>query len=198
MKPTAFVLAALAATTLIGVAYAITTTIDVAARLRVGLSFANQVNMNFTPSTNHIDFYGTPAGTDHVNLGTDGAMTVDGSVFQPSSLTGTPASVDLNGDNSSAVYISCDTQATLAEATSATTIVVDSLQIATDTAKAYASPDYTCAGVDTTPHSFTLTGGNKIFMGGRLVGNSTIGSALYSTTDTADGGTAATLKVIYQ
>ena len=191
------------ALTLLGTAVAASTVwavqqdIDVSARMRIGLSFANKIDMDFTPATGHIDFYGTPDPlVDFVKLGTDGAITVDGTVFQPSALTGTPGSVDINSDGVSSVFISCTATATLAEP-GANTMTVDQLQGTMNTGTAFTAPGYVCSGLaSVTPLSYTLTGTDKIIMGGRLVGPADVVTALYSTATA--GGTPATVRVIYQ
>ena len=199
MKRSVFALTLLGATCVVGGLYAVQQPIDVLARLRIGLSFANKADMNFTPSSGHIDYYGTPAGTDHVNMGTSGAITVDGTVFSPSANTGTPGSVDINGDATSSVYITCTEDATLAETGAGLTITVDTLQLAMNTGVAFNNgAAYTCDGLAGTALSHTLDGTDTIYMGGRLVGNATITTESYSSANTSDGGVPATVQVIYQ
>ena len=199
MKRSVFALTVIGASFASGALYAVQQDIDVLARLRIGLSFANKVDMNFTPTTGHIDYYGTPAGTDHVNLGTDGAITVDGTVFEPSANTGTVGSVDVNGDATSSVYITCTTTATLSETGTGSDITVNSLQLAMNTGVAFNDGSaYACNGLGGTALSHTLDGTDTILMGGRLVGNATITTASYSSANTSDGGVPATVQVIYQ
>lgn len=197
MKRNVIAFALLGTAVVASTVWAVQQDIDVSARMRIGLSFANKVDMDFTPGTGHIDFYGTPdPTTDFVKLGTDGAISVDGTVFQPSALTATPGSVDINSDGVSSVFISCTTGATLAEA-GGKTMSVDQLQITMNTGTAFTAPDYTCDGLaSVTPYSYTLTGTDKVILGGRLVGPADVITALYSTTTA--GGTPATVRVIYQ
>lgn len=202
MKQKVLALSLLAGSLAVGTTWAIQQNIDVAARLRVGLAFSNKVDMNFTPAgTDHIDFYGTPAGTNTVTMGTDGSVTPDGTVFQTTVTTGTPGSVDITGDGVSAVNITCTTQAVMAEP-SATTITVDQLELTMDNPKPFQdAAAYACDGLgasSTTPFTPTLTGSNTLAMGGRLVGNATIRTGDYSTTNTGVGGVPATIQVVYQ
>lgn len=180
-----------------GSAFAVTQDIDVFATMRVGLSFANKVDANFTPSSGHIDFYGTPdPTTDFVTLATDGTIAPVGTIFQPSALVGTPGSVDIVSDGASDVDITCTTGAVLAEP-GAKTLAVDSMEISMNTGHAFAAGDYQCSGLTSvTPFAYTLTGtADKIILGGRLVGSADVVTAAYDTTQT--GGTAATIKVLY-
>jgi hypothetical protein len=190
----------LGAVVVAGSAWAIDQTIDVSAKLRVGLSFTNKVDMDFTPTTQFIDMFGTVAGTDTVALGTDGTEVPSGAVLVPTVLTGTPGSVEINGAATNAVDISCSQAATLAETTSSTTITVDTMELSVDTGDAAGSADYTCAGVGTTPHPLTLDndGKNLLLLGGRLVGAATMATASYSSANTGAGGVPATVRVVYQ
>ncbi len=166
--------------------------------MRVGLAFANDVNMTFTPAgTDYINFYGTPSSADTVTMGTNGALTANTSVFEPTNTTGTPGSVDFTGDINSSVNISCTSSAVMAETVSNTTITVDQLELQMNTGTAFGvgSP-YSCAGLGTTPLSYAVLPSNQILLGGRLVGNATIETAVYSSA--VAGGTPATIRVVYQ
>lgn len=199
MKRKVLALTLLGATAVAGAAFAIQQDIDVSARMRVGLAFANQIDMDFTPPGEYINFYGTPAGTDYVTMGTDGSMTPNNAVFEPTTGTGTPGSVDVTGDGSSTVNITCTISSTLAHP-SGTLITVDQLELQLDTGTAFqtGSP-YSCSGLaSVTPYQPTLDGNNTILMGGRLLGNSTIQGGLYTSTDTGNGGTPAQVRVLYQ
>jgi hypothetical protein len=196
MKRNVIALALLGTTALVGVVFAVEQEIEVAARMRIGLSFANAIDMNFTPGSEHIDFYGTPDPTaDFVKLGTDGGITVDGTVFEPSAVTATPGSVDINSDGTSMVNISCSASARLEEA-GGKFMTVDLVQVTMNTGTAYTAPDYTCLGTGTTPHPYQLTGTDKIILGGRLVGKADVITAAYSTT--VGTGTPITVQVLYQ
>ena len=188
----------LGAVVLAGSAYAIDQTIDVSAKLRTGLSFSSKVDMNFTPTTHFIDIFGTPAGTDTVTLSTLGVETASGAVLVPTVLTGTPGSVQINGAGTNVVNISCSLTATLADPVTGTTITVDNLELAYNTGAVAGSANYQCAGVGTTPDTFTLDndGNDLLILGGRLVGNATIGTTTYATTNPT--GIAATIRVVYQ
>lgn len=197
MKRNVFALSLLAATVACAAVYAVEQEIEVSARMRVGLSFANKVDMDFSPG-GYIDFYGAPDPlVDFVELGSDGNITVQGTVFQPSAMVGTPGRVDIVGDGSSTVVISCDTTATLEEAGTAHQLTMDQAQLTMNTPDTFLSPDYTCAGLGTTPHTYTLTGvSDTIFLGGRLVGSASVTTALYSTAIGA--GVPVTVRVLYQ
>lgn len=176
-----------------GVTYAADQTVDVTATFRQAISLTKNFDMDFS-SVSAIDYAGTPAGTDLVQMGTDGNITYGGTAFSGPS-TGQPGDVDISGDGASAVDISCSTGATMAE-TGGATVTVDQIQLSMNTGDTFGSADYTCAGVGTTPHSYTLTGTDTILLGGRLVGNATITNGAYSTATA--GGTAATVRVVYQ
>lgn len=176
-----------------GVTYAADQTVDVTATFRQAISLTKNFDMDFS-SVSAIDYAGIPAGTDLVQMGTDGNITYGGTAFSGPS-TGQPGDVDISGDGASAVDISCSTGATMAE-TGGATVTVDQIQLSMNTGDTFGSADYTCAGVGTTPHSYTLTGTDTILLGGRLVGNATITNGAYSTATA--GGTAATVRVVYQ
>lgn len=200
MKRNVIVLSLLSTVLLAGSAFAAGQNqgdINISARMRLGLSFANEVDMDFTPSAGHIDFYGTPDPTvDFVTMGTDGAVAAVGTILQPSAAVGTPGSIDIVSDGVSLVNITCTATAVLAEA-GAKTMNVDQLQISMNTGTAFASPGYVCAGLASgSPLSYQLTGTDKIILGGRLVGPADVITALYSSTLT--GGTPATVEVVYQ
>lgn len=176
-----------------GVAIAADQDVEVLATMRQAISLTKNLDVDFS-SVDPIDFTGTPAGTDFVQLGSNGAITYAGAAFSGPS-TGQAGDVDINGDGTSGVDISCTATATLAEAGGAT-ITANQMQISMNTGDAFGSADYTCAGLGTTPHSYTLTGTDTILMGGRLVGNGTIIAGAYSTATGA--GVAATVRVVYQ
>lgn len=183
--------AAVAITT--GVVYAADQSVDVTAAFRQAITLTKNFDLAFS-SVDPIDFAGTPAGTDLVQLATSGAITYGGVAFSGPS-TGQAADVSISGDGVSPVEVSCSTGATMAHS-GGTTVTVDQLQISMNTGDAFGAADYTCAGVGTTPHVHTLDGTDKVLMGGRLVGNATIVNGAYSTATA--GGAAATVRVVYQ
>lgn len=65
-----------------------------------------------------------------------------------------------------------------------------------NTGDAFGAADDACAGLGTSPLSHTLDGTDVVLLGGRAVGNGTIVTGAYSTATA--GGTAATVRVVYQ
>lgn len=177
-----------------GAAYAADQNVDVLASFRQALTLTKNQDVDFTPGATFIDFAGTPAGTDLVNLATNNAITYGGVAFSGPA-TGQAGDISISGDGASAVNISCTTGATLAEAGGAT-VSVNAMEISMNTGDAFGAADDTCAGLGTSPLSHTLDGTDVILLGGRVVGNGTIITAAYSTATA--GGTPATVRVVYQ
>ena len=167
---------------------------DASAQFRQAITLTKNSDIDFS-SSSAIDFTGTPGAADFVRLGTDGNVTYAGSAFSGPS-TGTAGDVDISGATGDDVSISCTATATISDGTN--TLTVDSLQYSMNTGDVFGSSDDTCDGLDTNPLTYTITGtSDKILLGGRIVGNSgTVASGTYSTATA--GGTAATVRVVYQ
>ncbi|MDD9911806.1 MAG: hypothetical protein OXR68_07460 [Alphaproteobacteria bacterium] len=181
-----------ATTVLTSYGFAADQDVDAEAEFRQAISLTKNADVDFTTGAGVIEFTGTPGASDLVSLGTDGNIAVGGTAFTAPS-TGTAGDVDITGDGSSNVEVSCTDTATISDGTNNLTV---NMEIAMDTGVAYGSGT-DCAGLGTTPLTHTLDGTDKILVGGQIVGNSgTVTSAVYNTTNS--GGSAATVRVVYQ
>ncbi len=183
--------AAAAATTLAGIAFAVDQDVEADAEFRAALTTTLNNDIDFS-SNGVIEFAGTPAGTDLVEMGSDGNITYQGVAFSGPA-TGQVGDFSMNGDGSSVVEISCEATATLEN--SAQTVTMDQVQFAVNTGAAFGAGT-ACAGLGSSPGSHTLTGTDNVLVGGRLVGNGAITDGVYSTT--TGGGDPATFRVLYQ
>ncbi|MCP5405835.1 MAG: hypothetical protein H6922_06415 [Pseudomonadaceae bacterium] len=178
-----------------GVAHAVDQDVEVDAEFRQALSLTLNNDIDFTPGATYIEYTtGSIDAADFITLGTNDTVAyVDDAFSGPT--TGQAGDVSINGATGADVNISCTTGATISDGTN--TLSVDQMQVSMNTGDAFGAADYTCAGLGTTPHSYTLTGTDNILMGGRIVGNSgTITDSVYSTTNAS--GVAATVRVVYQ
>lgn len=176
--------------------YADTETVDSEAEFRQAVSLVKNTDIDFTTGSGVIEFTGAPTGADLIQLGSNGNIGTAGTVFTAPA-TGVVGDVDINGDGTSAVDISCTATATLSDGVN--TIAMNQVALSLNTGRAFGSEDYTCAGVGTTPHSYTLTGADKILMGGHIDGGSvvgTLGAGVYNTSNV--GGSNITVDVVYQ
>lgn len=176
-------------------AYAVDQNVAVDAEFRQALSLTLNFDIDFTPGATYIDYVtGNIDAADFVTIGTDGTVGFVDDAFTGGT-SGQAGDVSINGSTGAGVDISCTTGATITDGTNALT--VDQMQLSMNTGDTFGSADYTCAGLGTTPHSYTLTGTDNMLLGGRIVGNSgTITSSVYSTGNA--GGAAATVRVVYQ
>lgn len=185
----------LGAVVLAGAVWAADQEIEVSAKLRTGITFTNKVDMDFTPTTQYIDLF-TPTGADSVKLGTDG-VEVGTAGMVPTVLTGTPGSVDVNGEPGSSVAITCNVSATLVPVSGTGNIVVNNMEIDLNTGTATGSGAYDCVDLGATahPHTMDADGIDTILLGGELVGAVTMHTTTYNTTTGA--GVPAVIRVVY-
>lgn len=175
--------------------YAVDEDVEAEAEFRQALALTLVTDIDFTPGTDVIEFTGTPATADVINLATSGAITTGGTAFSAPS-TGTVGNVSIAGANGLAVEVSCTDTATISDGTNSLT--VGSLEIVMDTGVALGGAGVDdCEGLGVSPLVHTLDGTDNVLMGGIIEGGSgTVTTAVYNTGNT--GGTAATIRVLYQ
>ena len=178
---------------LAGGAHAVDQSIDSAVQFRQALSLTKNFDIDFTPGATYVDFTGTPAGTDFVQLATNGTVSYAGAAFSGNT-AGQAADVTILGDGVSAVNISCSTGATLSNGTN--TLAVNQMQLSVNTGDAFGAADHTCAGLGITPLAHTLDGTDKVLIGGQIVGASTLTSGVYNTV--LASGVPSAVRVVYQ
>jgi len=173
-------------------AYAVDESVEVEAEFRQAISLT-VTDMDFTTGTNVIEFAGTPGATDLVNLGTDGNITTGGTAFTAPT-TGQAGDIAVSGATGLTIEVSCSDDATISDGTNSLT--VGSLEVVMDTGVAFGSGT-DCEGLGTNPLTHTLDGTDVVLMGGQIEGDSgTVTTNVYNTTNA--GGTAATIRVVYQ
>lgn len=183
------------------VSFATDVTVNVAATLRQGVVLTKNTDIDFTPSSGHVDFYPSVGTSDNVTLGSDGNIANSGANFVDTQSTGTVGDIDITGVTGDSVTVACSTGATLAE-TGGKTLTFDNMQFAMNTGVAYGTSTgaglYMCAGTGTSSLTYTLTGSSdKVLMGGRLNGKAIANLATGAYSTATSGGTAATLRVLY-
>jgi hypothetical protein len=171
--------------------------VQVDAQFRPAIVLALNSSVDLTPGATFIDYAGTPGGSDLVNIGTDGNITVGGTVFTAPA-AGTVGSVTITGDGSSAVNISCNTAALLRNA-GGNGVTFNTTQISMNTGDPFGSSDDPCGGLGTSPLAHTLDGTDVVLIGGRIdagVGGTIVSGTVYSTT--IGTGSPIILRVVYQ
>lgn len=190
----ALAFAAAFTTALAGTAIALDQDVEADAEFRAAITMTVNSDIDFTTGSGVIE-YGSPTGSDLVTLATDGDITVTGSEFTAPA-TGQVGDVTFAGDGASSVDITCTATATLAETGTGTTVTMQNIEFAVDTGVATGLAN-ACAGLGAGAVSHTLDGTDALLIGGELVGAATITDAVYSTTNTGDGGVPATFRVVY-
>jgi hypothetical protein len=150
-----------------------------------------------------VGYTGTPTGSDHVDLGTDGT-TVSAGNFQGNAGT-TAGQVTMNNvQNGVTLEVRCDSSVHLTNAAGTVSINVTGLKVAKEGSTGpYASAGSACAGSGAAGAATTLvyTSGttDQFFFGGKLDGGTTTGTwagGTYSSTN--PGGTSAVVAVVNQ
>ena len=168
-------------------------TVDAAMQTRRAISLTKNFDMAF----GDLDYEAIHSG--QVQLGTDGTAALSVAAVGLT-LAGTPAAgdVDVSGNNTSTIEISCDAGGTLTDG-GGNSLTLQNVEIAIDTGVAFGAGT-ACAGVGTVSTTVDLSLNNtpKILMGGEIdTGVSAITSdATYSTANAA--GSPVTLRVVYQ
>ena len=171
--------------------------IDVYATFRAGIALNQTAEMDFTPGSTFVDYLGgAVSGTDFARLATNGTVDYVGTQLLGNT-SGQAGLVAISGDGASTVNISCSPNAVISDGTRL--IEISQMQISTDTGKAWAAPDDTCAGLGTSPLAYTLVGtaSDRVRIGGRLTGS----AADFRNDDfdsTQASGVPAQLRVVYQ
>ena len=206
MQILAYLGAASAALLVHNTAQAIDADVAAEAQFRTALTLTVSQTIDFTPGARALEF-ATPAsinGTnDYISMATDGTLSnPGGSLLTTAYPSGQRGELAFTGDNAS-VSISCNTNTTLAEtgaglALPFTNVELDVAGTIGAVGAALGAGDYDCAGLGTTPFTYTITGNaGVIAVGGRLEGIPNMTSAVYSTVNTGNGGIPLTVRVVY-
>lgn len=196
-------LAGVATVAFAGSIWAATQNVDVEAQFRVALTLTS-TQMDFTPGMQYIEFSSTPApgAGDYVTLGTDGTLTSNGNLTDNAS-SGTPGVVQISGDASSTVDVTCSVSAILANVSGTDTIGVTNLEIVQGTSPSAFSLGTQCDGVGgANILSFDLNGdptNDSVLLGGQVGGAALTGSyqsEIFSTLN--PNGVQANVQVVYK
>lgn len=187
-------------------AKAIDADVSVQAQFRAALTLTVDQNIDFTPglrALEYTDVLNIDGSTDYVSMATNGDLSIPGgSRLTTAYTTGERGELSFTGENAS-VSISCNTNTTLSETGTGIDLPLSNVELdvaATIGAAgaALGAGDYDCAGLGTTPYTYTITGGaGAIAAGGRLEGVASMPSAVYDTANTGDGGVPLTVRVVY-
>lgn len=184
-------------------AHAIDATVGAEAQFRTALTLTVSQTIDFTPGARALEYTDAAnitGGTDYISMGTDGSLVANGTRLSTAYSSGQRGELAFTGDNAS-VSISCNTDTVLANG--AGTILLPLSNVELDVAAtigavgaAVGAGDYDCAGVGTTPYTYTITGNaGVIAVGGRLEGVANMNSAVYATTNT--NGVPVSVRVVY-
>lgn len=154
---------------------------------RHAVSLSNVQNMNF----GIVEFTAVHSGD--IRLATNGVIALYNAVGLVLSGVAAAGSVDISGDVSEAMEISCETLATLTDGIG-NSLTADSLEIATGAGIGFGLGT-ACAGISISP--LVSIGATVVKIGGRI---NVDGSILYAGDyDTSNaGGDPVTIQVVYQ
>lgn len=160
---------------------------------RAAISLTLNTDMDF----GIVDY--VPVHSGNILLGTDASVTLSGATgLTVSGGTPTAGSVDVSGDATSVVDISCETGGSLTDG-GANTLTLSATEVAVDTGAA-AGAGLACAGLGTASTTVDLSSNATptILMGGTIdtTADAIDTSATYDTA--AVGGDPVTLRVTYQ
>lgn len=177
---------------------AVTTNIDVTAQFRQAIAL-NATDMDFTNSgADYISFSTPLAGTDTVQLGTDGSIAYNGSFSGPA--TGVPGTVEVTaGTNGETIEIFCDSTATMGDGSGEEISL--NVKVAEEGATGtYAAAGSVCNGIaGAAATSLVLSAtDDTFFFGGEIDGSTASAGFAGGTYSTATGGDNIEIDVQYQ
>ncbi len=186
-------------------AFALDEPMDVTARFRLALTLTEVNPIEFSPGTGSIDFANAAslvAGTDFVRMATNGALSFGGTLLTSALAAGGPGRVDIAGEGSTSVDVSCDSAGVTLDQPGVGGVQLDFSEASikldtTGTGAAQGAHDDLCAGLGVSPFPYTLSAGGAgvVTIGGRVDAIANMPSALYSTANPE--GVAFNLRVVY-